>query len=188
MNEEDKRNLIKDVEKSIAWAHRTGSLPKNFSKKIEKLNEYGLAPDKIINQAFLKLETLSTLDYACILHQIKLEDIDLSSYDLSTPQKQAIREYFVGKDYISFTVVGDSMKEIGIEPGDIVIAKSADFENNSICIVKILDDCFIKRVEKLDDGYLLHSENRNYSSVFVSNEIELEILGRVVYVLKKIEN
>ena len=83
-------------------------------------------------------------------------------------------------------VVGDSMVEIGIDDGDIIIVdKSKEPLNAKIVVAMIDDSVTVKRFFKESDKIILHPENKNYDDIIVTKGTPLMILGVVVGLIKK---
>ncbi len=99
-------------------------------------------------------------------------------------------------DYVSFNtdrydsdelfalkVRGDSMINIGILNGDIVIVEKTSFAENGEIVVALVDDedATVKRFFKEDGGYRLQPENDSMEPIYSDH---VSILGKVVAVLR----
>lgn len=85
-------------------------------------------------------------------------------------------------------VVGDSMKDAGIDEGDIlVVDKSLEPADGSIVIAFIDGDFTVKRVKQDPSGECLWlmPENDNYPPIKVEEGSHFEVWGVVTYTIKK---
>ena len=75
-------------------------------------------------------------------------------------------------------VKGDSMKEIGILNGDIVIVEKREYADNGEIVVAMIDDeATVKRFFKENGGYRLQPENSEMQPIYAN---EVSVLGKVV--------
>lgn len=94
------------------------------------------------------------------------------------------RELFHAKgDLFMLNVEGTSMKDVGINDGDIIIVKSQPTaENGQIIAALVNNDCStVKRFFKDDKGIRLHPENSAMSDIYPET---LAILGVVVGLIR----
>lgn len=83
-------------------------------------------------------------------------------------------------------VTGDSMKEEGIEEGDIlVIDKSLEFQNDDLAVCYIDGEFTIKRVRIESDMAWLVPSNPDYPTIKVTADNNFIIWGIVTYTIKK---
>lgn len=83
-------------------------------------------------------------------------------------------------------VEGDSMIDLNIEEGDLlVIDKSIEPTNGTIAVCYIDGEFTLKRVELHKDYLLLIPANKRYKSIKVTEDNEFMIWGVVRYVIKK---
>lgn len=83
-------------------------------------------------------------------------------------------------------VVGDSMKDEGIEEGDIlVIDKSLELINGDLAVCFIDGDFTVKRVKLESDAAFLTPSNPNYPTIKVTQENDFIVWGIVTYTIKK---
>ncbi len=95
--------------------------------------------------------------------------LDLS--ELLTPNPTST--YFV-------RVEGDSMREGGIEHGDIlVVDRSIKAKSGRIVIACIDNELTVKRLIKYNDGYILKAENARYAAIEIKEGQELQVFGVV---------
>ena len=84
-------------------------------------------------------------------------------------------------------VSGDSMINAGLSDGDlIVIDRSLNPEHNKIAVCFIDGDFTVKRIIKKGTDLFLKAENKNYESIKVDEENQLQIWGIVTYVIKSL--
>ncbi|MFN3505316.1 MAG: LexA family protein [Caldimicrobium sp.] len=83
-------------------------------------------------------------------------------------------------------VIGESMIEAGILPGDFVLIDRSLFpKNNDIVVVRIEDEWTMKYFFKEGDKILLKPAHPQYPPLIVSSERDVEIFGVVVAVIRK---
>ena len=84
-------------------------------------------------------------------------------------------------------VKGFSMKDAGIEPGDIlVIDKSLEPENNRIAVCYIDGEFVLKRIRKDKDCVWLIPENEAFKPIKITEENDFCVWGIVTYMIKKL--
>ena len=82
------------------------------------------------------------------------------------------------KDLFALNVKGESMREIGIMNGDVVIVEKCDYADNGKIVVAMVDDeATVKRFFKEDGKYCLQPENSEMKPIIADN---VTILGVVV--------
>ena len=82
------------------------------------------------------------------------------------------------KSLFALTVKGESMKEIGIMNGDIVVVEKCEYADNGKIVVAMVDDeATVKRFYKENGKYRLQPENKEMNPIIVD---EVSILGQVV--------
>ena len=100
--------------------------------------------------------------------------IDLNKYLIKHPNST-----FFGR------IKGESMKDVGINDGDIVIIdKSIDLINNKIAVCYIDGEFTLKRIEIEKNCVWLMPANENYSPIKVTEDNDLIVWGIVTYVIK----
>ena len=83
-------------------------------------------------------------------------------------------------------VVGDSMRDEGIEEGDIlVIDKSLELLNDDLAVCYIDGEFTVKRVRLEPDAAWLVPSNSNYPLIKVTKDNEFMVWGIVTYKIKK---
>ncbi len=80
-------------------------------------------------------------------------------------------------------VTGDSMQNIGIFPNTLLIVDRAmETNDGNIVIARLGDELCVKRLSIANDGSVwLMPENSSYSPIEITEEMDFEIWGRVVY-------
>ena len=104
----------------------------------------------------------------------------IQGYEPVEPQETTNGEYF----YLE--VVGDSMKDDRILPGDILyVRKQNTLNNGEIGIVLVDDEATVKRVYFKNNTLILQPSNDNYQpSVFDEQQLPqhlVQILGKVIH-------
>ena len=89
---------------------------------------------------------------------------------------------------IALRVKGESMKNAGILPGDVVVVKLNEQINDNDIVVAFVDgEVTIKRIKRKEDTIDLVPENPEFDVITIkSNEERLYILGKVVAVFRHI--
>lgn len=82
------------------------------------------------------------------------------------------------KQLFALNVKGESMREVGIMDGDIVVVEKCDYaDNGKIVVAMIEDEATVKRFYKENGKYRLQPENKNMQPIIAD---EVTILGQVV--------
>ncbi len=95
-----------------------------------------------------------------------------------------------GKDLFALEVQGDSMIDAMINDGDIVILKPAqDARNGDMVAIWLSDknETTLKYFYKEKDGYRLQPANPTMKPILVKKTESLEIKGKVVMVIRKVD-
>ena len=109
-----------------------------------------------------------------------------SPADNYVEQQLDIKKYLIKNPEATFFVkaTGESMSDIGIFPGDIlVVDKSIKPKHNSIIIISIDGELTVKRLmENYEKKYFyLQSENSKYPNINIKSEEDITIWGVVIY-------
>lgn len=97
---------------------------------------------------------------------------EITGYVPFSEKKRAGRELF------ALNVVGESMRDIGILDGDIVICeKTPVAENGDIVVAMIDDEATVKSFYKENGGYRLQPHNPDFEPIIAD---EVTILGKVI--------
>mgnify|MGYP001145264747 CR=1 FL=1 len=100
-----------------------------------------------------------------------------------------LNELMITKPAATFyvRVTGESMKNAGILPGDIlVVDKSIDPIHNMIVIAIVENELTVKRLIKLGDVVQLMPENPEFNVMTFTDQMELSIWGVVTGVVRKL--
>lgn len=187
MTENERKKIIKQFERELLKAHLRGSLPPNFNKTLMMLEAMGIDPDEVLDNAFYKFDSLTILYNSGQAQPLHLKNIDLTKLEATDIISNTKINTITADGMKSFTVSGDSMVGAGIYDGDIVLVSKDDFEDGSIYVVKYEGFYFVKKVEKNENGYRLISANPKYQIIEIKNQKDLQIVGKVKYVLKQIK-
>lgn len=150
------------------------------------LENMGIDPDEVLDNAFYKFDSLTTLYNSGQALPLQLRQLDITKHEITEVISNTKPNTISTQGMRPFTVSGDSMVGAGICNGDIVLASKDDFEDGSIYVVKYEGIYFVKRVEKAESGYRLVSANPKYQSVEIKNPKDLQLVGKVKYILKPI--
>lgn len=83
-------------------------------------------------------------------------------------------------------VEGESMKDAGIRPGDLLVVDRSIRPTNGMIIVAIIDGEFtVKRIKIGTEGISLLPENSAYPSIEIGLESDFQVWGVVTYVIHK---
>lgn len=97
-----------------------------------------------------------------------------------------LNEHLIEKPAATFFVKvnGDSMKEIGIRSGDLlIIDRSKTARNNSIVLAVVNGEFTVKRLIKRNGKILLKPENPEFKSIEIVDGMDFEIWGVVVHAI-----
>jgi len=84
-------------------------------------------------------------------------------------------------------VKGKSMREAGVEDGDLlVIDKSLNYKDQALAVCCLNGEFTLKRIKKGPDGVWLMPANRDYPPIPVDEEDDFTIWGIVTYIIKKV--
>ena len=84
-------------------------------------------------------------------------------------------------------VAGESMKNIGITDGDIlVVDRSIENWENRIVVVVIDSEFTIKRFTSQNETVILEAENPEYPAIEITSEMDFSVWGVVRWTLKKL--
>jgi repressor LexA len=95
-----------------------------------------------------------------------------------------------GTDLYALEVKGDSMIDAMINDGDIVVMKRADEARNGEMVAVWLprdNEATLKYFFKEKDRYRLQPANPTMKPIFINKDEPLEIKGKVVMVIRKVE-
>lgn len=98
-----------------------------------------------------------------------------------------LNEYLIQRPSSTFIVraTGDSMQDVGIFPGDILIVdKSLTAKHGDIVVVAVDGDLTVKRLHHQDGHCLLVAENSHYAPIKVSPCESLHVWGVVLHAVR----
>ena len=99
-----------------------------------------------------------------------------------------LNDFLVQNPSATFCVkaIGESMKDAGINSGDIMIVdKSLEPKNRSIVLAVIDGEFTVKRVNVNNDKLYLIPENSNFPPIKITEEMDFQVWGVVTYVIHK---
>ena len=83
-------------------------------------------------------------------------------------------------------VVGESMKDAGIQSGDVmVVDRSLEPKNRSIVLAVIDSEFTVKRVNVNDNELYLMPENDSFNPIKITEEMNFQIWGVVTFIIHK---
>ena len=84
-------------------------------------------------------------------------------------------------------VKGVSMKDAGVDNGDLlVIDKSLSYRNNALAVCYIDGEFTLKRIKVEGNTLLLMPANKDYEPILVKEDANFILWGIVTYVIKKV--
>jgi repressor LexA len=90
------------------------------------------------------------------------------------------------EDAYLLKVKGQSMREIGIMEGDLVVVKpQPDAESGDIVVAMVEGEATVKRLIKKKKQYVLMPENADFKPIVITeNDGRFQILGKVISVIR----
>lgn len=98
-------------------------------------------------------------------------------------------QFFRGTDLFALRVKGDSMKAVGILPGDIAIMnRQQDVADGEIAAVLLDDEATLKFVYRRSETVVLRGANPAFSDIVIQRDEsrELRILGKYVGLVRRV--
>lgn len=96
------------------------------------------------------------------------------------------RNLFRGDGLFALRIKGDSMRDIGVLDGDIIIVQQQNSANNGEIVVAIVEgEATLKRYLKEKDRVILRAENPDYGDMVVSSDRDIWIAGKMVGMMRK---
>lgn len=84
-------------------------------------------------------------------------------------------------------VSGESMKNVGINDGDLLIVdRSLEVSDGKIVVAAIDGEFTVKRVKKNNGDLYLVPENENYKPIKINESDEFQVFGVVKHVIKSL--
>ena len=100
--------------------------------------------------------------------------------------KLDLNDYLIQHPAATFFVraSGDSMKDAGIQSGDMLIVdRSLEAINGKIVIAAINSELTVKRLSRIGDRVQLMPANKNYQPIDITEEQDIVIWGVVTHVI-----
>jgi repressor LexA len=97
-------------------------------------------------------------------------------------------QFFRGNDLFALRVKGDSMKDVGILPGDIaVLNRQQDVGDGEIAAVLLDEDATLKFVHRRSKTVVLRGANPDFPDIIIRNDESrsLRILGKYVGLIRQ---
>ena len=84
-------------------------------------------------------------------------------------------------------VSGESMKDAGLDDGDIlVIDRSEELKNNKIAVCYLNGEFTVKRIQKKANKLYLKPENKDFKSIEITEEMNFQVWGVVTHIIHKV--
>ena len=99
-----------------------------------------------------------------------------------------LHDHLVQNPSATFCVkaIGESMKDAGIQSGDVMIVdRSLEPENRSIVLAVIDNEFTVKRVNMNDNELYLVPENDSFTPIKITEEMDFQIWGVVTFIIHK---
>ena len=193
MNEQE---LVYEFVQEITTGKRTAEL-QEFIDQLDKeivTDAYNIAIDKITNQQAL----LSNY----VAEKFVYYTDDGVEFREQVPDENEMRIlgtqfHFLTKlldipnhNLFFIKVEGFSMIGAKIDDGDFAIAKrigiNEQVSDSSIVVVRVEKRYYVKRFRIIDNIFWLYPENPDYTPICLANEIDYEIIGVVLNIIKKV--
>lgn len=127
----------------------------------------------------------NAFDKAISLYNPKIES--KSELNQSPKQIEVIKDSLKSTNYKLAQVVGNSMVNKNIVDGEYVMYdQNETMRNGDVIIVKYREQVFIKSYYNSDGSISLKSHNPEFVDIIVEKSEKLEILGKVIMLLKDI--
>ena len=88
-------------------------------------------------------------------------------------------------EHFALNIQGDSMQDVGIINGDIVVINCQEYADNGDIVVALIDEAVtLKRFYREKNRIMLKAENRSYPPIYSQ---DVKILGKLAYLIRKYE-
>ena len=102
-------------------------------------------------------------------------DLDLHNYLVKNPSST-----------FCVRVTGESMRDAGINSGDIMLVdRSLDPKNRSIVLAVVDNEFTVKRVNVSEEGLFLMPENADFNPIKITSEMNFQVWGVITYIIHK---
>ncbi len=101
-------------------------------------------------------------------------------------KKLDLNEFLIKHPAATFfvRVDGDSMIDVGIHSGDILIVDRAQEASDNKIVIAVLDgELTVKRIHKIKNKLYLVAENPSFDPIEVNEEMNFEVWGVVTHVI-----
>jgi DNA polymerase V len=149
----------------------------------------------------MKLKPIKTTD-SLAFYTLETENLDnITLYEGSVPAgfpspaddamdlDLNLHDHLVRNPSQTFCVkaIGESMKDAGIQSGDVMLVDRAiEPENRSIVLAVIDSEFTVKRVNVSEKKLYLMPENENFTPIEITEEMDFKVWGVVTYVIHKV--
>lgn len=193
---ESQRRLLQAIEAHLT---RTGTSPTmreladelgygvaNVFKQIQRLERNGYISRVAGKSRSIKVLRHSSDDEVVGLVAIPLVGTVVAGHPLWSPenvQGELLVEQTVVRTgrHFALRVVGESMRDAGIGPGDLVIVRQQPLADHRDIVVALLnDEATVKRLHSREGEIFLLPENPHFSPIPVGADDDLRIVGKVV--------
>ncbi len=94
----------------------------------------------------------------------------------------------LSKKIFGLRVQGESMKDVGIMDGDLVIVRQQPTADNGDVVVARLDDsATVKTFRRTRKGIFLEPANASFKPIPITKNVDFQILGKVTSVLRSLD-
>jgi len=145
---------------------------------------------KLIEQGYLQKDKFAKIAPTSAFFSLNLYGSVPAGFPVPTPDEQAdlisLNEYLIEHPNQTFLlkVAGDSLKDIGILPNDLVLVeKSNQSKSGQVVLANVDSEWTLKVLEKSKNRIRLMPANKNYQPIAPKNE--LLIYGIVKGVIRK---
>lgn len=171
---------IREIASSLRF-----SSPSTAHFHIKKLEDAGL-----LKRSGRQSRSL-TIDDAFLQPAVPVPVVGTIRAGTPVTAEENIESYcFIPEKYISgecfiLKVKGDSMRDAGILPGDLLLIKQSNtIEPNAIGAFLIDGEATVKKFKYIDSRPALVAENPEYEPIFPQN---LQVLGKVILLIREYE-
>ena len=187
-------NYVKDFIDDNGFPPSVREIGAHFSIKststvhyyLEKLREQGLiSQDGNKKRAFAVTQSRTRSNYVPLVGNVSAGSgiLAIENVEGEFPLPQ---DMFSGKDLFMLRVEGESMVNVGISDGDVVIVHSQQTADiNEIVVAMWQDKATVKRLRALKPNLVLHPENSQMEDIIIPLNENPTIIGKVVGCIKK---
>ena len=111
---------------------------------------------------------------------VPIEAISEVSHNVAVPDKMVGRGH-----HYALEVMGDSMIDVGINEGDVVVIRETSTADNGDIVVALVDDheATLKRFRKSGDTIALEAANPSYETRLLRDD-QVKVQGRLVGLMR----